>query len=197
LFVVLNALAIGSYYSSRETIDVAFPLRSGTYYVLQGGSSMITNPFHAQGDNTLATDIVKLNPLGNRAQGIAPRDLSAYEIFDDKLYSPCRGTVLEIRDSLPDNLPGHPDTEHTEGNYVLLRCAGADIFMAHLKNGSIKLLPGSVVTAGQQFAEIGNSGNSLEPHLHISATKDGMETGLRFNGRSLSINSVVTKELTH
>ena len=34
LFVVLNALAIASYYPSGKTLDVNFPLSSGTYYVL-------------------------------------------------------------------------------------------------------------------------------------------------------------------
>lgn len=194
LFVVLDALAIGSYYPSGETTVVTFPLRSGTYYVLQGGASIITNPFHALGGSKLAMDIVKLNSLGNRAHGIAPRGLSAYQIFGEKLYSPCQGIVFKVRNSLPDNPPGYPDTEHPEGNYVMLKCAEADVFMAHLKRGSIKVAPGEVVTVGQQLAETGNSGNTLEPHLHIGAKKDGEEIGLRFSGRSLSINSVVTRK---
>ena len=194
LFVVLNALAIASYYPSGKTLDVNFPLSSGTYYVLQGGASAITNPFHAMSGSQMAIDIVKLNSLGNRADGIAPRALSAYEIFGETLYSPCQGRIYKVRDSLPDNPPGHPDTEHSEGNYVVLSCAEANIFMAHLKRGNIKVAPGEVVTAGQPLAEIGNSGNTLEPHLHISATKDGTEMGLKFNGRSLSINSVISRE---
>lgn len=191
LFAVLDILAIASHYPSGEMLDVTFPLRSGTYYVLQGGASAVTNPFHVLGGSKLALDIVKLNSFGNRADGIAPQALSAYEIFGEKLYSPCYGNIFKVRDSLQDNLPGNPDTEHPEGNYIVLKCAEADILMAHLKQGSIKVAPGEVVTVGQPLAEIGNSGNTLEPHLHIGATKDGMEMGLRFNGRSLSINSVI------
>jgi hypothetical protein len=194
LFAVLNALAIVSHYPSGKILDVDFPLSSGTYYVLQGGASAVTNPFHALSGSKMAIDIVKLNPFGNRADGIAPRALSAYEIFGETLYSPCQGSIYKVRDSLPDNPPGHPDTEHSEGNYVVLRCAEANIFMAHLKRGSIKVAPGEVVTAGQPLAEIGNSGNTLEPHLHISATKKGLEIGLQFNGRSLSINSVISRK---
>lgn len=193
LFAVLNGLAIGSHYPSGKILDVDFPLRSGTYYVLQGGSSAVTNPFHALSGSKMAIDIVKLNPFGNRADGIAPRALSAYEIFGETLYSPCEGRIERVRDSLPDNPPGHPDTEHSEGNYVVLRCAEANIFMAHLKRDSIQVAPGNVVTVGQPLAEIGNSGNSLEPHLHISATKNSIEIGLQFNGRSLSINSVISR----
>lgn len=193
LFSVLNGLAIASHYPSGKTLDVDFPLSSGTYYVLQGGGSAVTNPFHALSGDKKAVDIVKLNRFGNRADGIAPRALSAYEIFGEALHSPCQGRIEQVRDGLPDNPPGHPDTEQSEGNFVVLRCDEADIFMAHLKRGSIKLAPGDIVATGQPLAEIGNSGNSLEPHLHVSATENGREIGLRFGGRSLSINSVTRR----
>lgn len=194
LFAMLDTLTVVSYHPSGKSLDVTFPLRSGTYYVLQGGASIVTNPFHALGVNKLALDIVKLNSLGNRADGIAPRALSAYQSFGEKAYSPCQGTVLKIRDSLLDHPPGHPDTEHPEGNYIVLKCLMGDILLAHLRRGSIKAVPGATVTMGQPLAEIGNSGNTLEPHLHIEATKDGKAIGLSFNGRSLSINSLITRK---
>lgn len=194
LFGVLDTMAIVSYYPTGNSLDVTFPLRSGTYCVLQGGASIVTNPFHALGSNKLAIDIVKLNSLGNRADEIAPRALSAYQIFGEKLYSPCQGSVLKVRDSLPDNPPGNPDTEHPEGNYIVLKCQLGDVVMAHLRQGSIKSVPGATVTIGQPLAEIGNSGNTLEPHLHIEATKDRKAIGLRFNGRSLSINSLIMRK---
>ncbi|MBD3641007.1 MAG: M23 family metallopeptidase [Marinobacter sp.] len=194
LFAVLNALALKSYCPPGRTLDVTFPLRSGTYYVLQGGGSIVTNPFHALAGNMNAIDIVKLNSRGNQAESLAPRVLSAYKIFGEKLYSPCHGRISEVRDSLPDNPPGNPDTKHPEGNYIVLQCPMGDILMAHLRRESIIARPGQVVTEGQPLAEIGNSGNTLEPHLHIEATKDGKPTWLRFNGRSLSINSLITRK---
>ena len=144
--------------------------------------------------NKLAIDIVKLNSLGNQADDLAPRLLSAYQIFGEKLYSPCQGSILKVRDSLPDNHPGNPDTKHPEGNYIVLQCLMGDILMAHLRRGSIKAMPGDAVTMGQPLAEIGNSGNTLEPHLHIEATKDGKPIWLSFNGLSLSINSLITRK---
>ena len=194
LFAVLNTLAIASYYPSGKTLDVTFPLRSGTYYVLQGGGSIVTNPFHALAGNKLAIDIVKLNLLGNQADDLAPRVLSSYQIFGEKLYSPCQGNILKVRDSLPDNPPGNPDTKHPEGNYIVLQCLMGDILMAHLRRGSIKAAPGDTVATGQPLAEIGNSGNTLEPHLHIEATKDGKPIWLSFNRLSLSINSLITRK---
>ncbi|NGP77365.1 M23 family metallopeptidase [Balneolaceae bacterium YR4-1] len=193
LFAVLDTMAFLSYYPTGKSLDVSFPLRSGTYYVLQGGASIVTNPFHAQGSNKLAIDIIKLNSLGNRADGIAPQALKAYQIFEENLYSPCQGRILKVRNNLQDNPPGNPDTEHPEGNYITLKCLMGDILMAHLRRGSIKVAPGDTVTIGQPLAEIGNSGNTLEPHLHIEATKDGKPLWLRFNGLSLSINSLIKK----
>ena len=194
LFAVLNTLAIVSYYPSGKTADVIFPLRSGTYYVLQGGDRFVTNPFHALAGNKRPIDIVKLNSFGNQADELAPRVLSAYQIFGETLYSPCRGSISDVRDSLPDNPPGNPDTEHPEGNYILLQCPNVDILMAHLRQGSIMTAPGDPVTTGQPLAEIGNSGNTLEPHLHIEAMKDGQPLWLSFNGRSLSMNSLVRRK---
>lgn len=193
-FAVLNTLAIASYFPAGKTLDIRFPLSSGTYYVLQGGGSIVTNPFHALAGNKLAIDIVKLNCLGNQADDLAPRALRAYHIFGEKLYSPCPGNILAVRDSLPDHPPGHPDTRHPEGNYLVLRCLTGDISMAHLRRGSIKAGPGDAVTMGQPLAEVGNSGNTLEPHLHIEATKDGKPIGLSFDGFSLSVNSLVTRK---
>ena len=191
LFTALDVLAIAAYYQPGQPLNLSFPLTSGSYYVLQGGNSLVTNPFHALSGNRLALDIVKLNQFGNRAGGIAPRSLNAYEIFSEKLCSPCEGSVLSVRDSLPDNAPGRPDLEHPEGNYIVLKCGDAEVFMAHLKRGSIAVTVGEDVTIGQPLGNIGNSGNTLEPHLHISAAKGGAETGLRFNDRELSVNSVV------
>lgn len=193
LFAFLDALAIASYYPSQQTLSVTFPLRSGTYYILQGGASIVTNPFHSLGSNKLALDIVELNSLGNRANGIAPTDLNAYKIFGEILYSLCQGNIIKVRDGLSDNTPGSPDTEQPEGNYIMLRCGEVDILVAHLRRGSIRVAPGQAVTAKQPLAEVGNSGNTLEPHLHVEAMKGGNAIGLRFDAQSLAINSIMTR----
>ncbi len=192
LFTGLGSLAIASHYPLGQTLSLSFPLASGTYYVLQGGANIVTNPFHTLAGGKLALDIVKLNSFGNRASGIAPRVLDAYEIFGEKLYSPCSGSVMKVRNTLPDNPPGNPDTENPEGNYIVLSCVEGEVLMGHLKRGGIEVSQGESVTAGQLIANIGNSGNSLEPHLHIEARKNGAEVGLVFNGRALSANSLVT-----
>lgn len=192
LFLLLDALLVASCPPSAAMLDVTSPFGRGHFYVLQGGASPLSNPFHALGGNELAVDFVKLNAFGNRAAGIAPSALSAYESYGETLHSPCQGRVLKLRDGLPDNPPGHPDTALPAGNYVVLGCAGAEILMAHLKRGSIRVAAGEVVAVQQPLAEIGNSGNSLEPHLHMDAKQDGVAIGLMFDGRPMSVNRVIS-----
>lgn len=193
-FTFLDAVVIAAHFPSANTVALTFPLNSGTYYVLQGGRNIFTNPFHVRGSNSLAIDIVKLNTLGNRATSIAPRELTAYEIFGDTLYSPCQGNVVTVTDGLPDNPPGHPDTRHPQGNYIVLRCADAEILVCHLRQGSTKVIPGETVNVNKPLAEIGNSGNSLEPHLHIEARDNDSAVEPLFDGRPLLINSVLVSK---
>src|SRR5918994_7367822 len=55
------------------------------------------------------------------------------------------------------------------GNYLIiaLRDSGAFVALAHLRTGSIRVVAGQEVTAGQQVAACGNSGNSTQPHVHL------------------------------
>lgn len=53
------------------------------------------------------------------------------------------------------------------GNHVTIRGDdGVFALVAHLQQGSVAVRVGERVTAGQQIARCGNSGNSTEPHVH-------------------------------
>jgi murein DD-endopeptidase MepM/ murein hydrolase activator NlpD len=57
--------------------------------------------------------------------------------------------------------------EKMAGNHVVLSTSAGHILMAHLKQGSVAVCQGQKVAAGDQIGLVGNSGNSLGPHLHI------------------------------
>lgn len=191
LFMALNAVVVAARYPSGDQIDLNFPLRSGTYAVLQGGSNVVANPFHALSGNPFPIDLVKLNSFGNRAKGLMPRELSGYEIFGELVHSPCDGTVLTVRDGMADNTPGTVNLAQTEGNFIRIACDDAQILMAHLKSGSLLVSSGSALTRGQAVGRVGNSGNSMEPHLHVEASRDGQPISLRFEGRVLIVNDTI------
>jgi murein DD-endopeptidase MepM/ murein hydrolase activator NlpD len=97
---------------------------------------------------------------------------------------------VAVQDTLADSPPGEPDREHP-ANHVTVRCGDVEVFMAHLMRGSAKVSAGAMVRAGEPVGRVGNSGHTLEPHLHIGAKRSGVEVGLVFDGRWLSMNSVV------
>nr|BFE35476.1 hypothetical protein GCM10010200_077270 [Actinomadura rugatobispora] len=54
------------------------------------------------------------------------------------------------------------------GNHVVLDLGdGAYAVLAHLRRGSVRVRKGQRVRAGDVLGEVGNSGNSSEPHLHF------------------------------
>jgi len=60
--------------------------------------------------------------------------------------------------------------------------------MAHMKPGTVEE---EKVSTGDCFGEVGNTGNTTEPHLHIHAEIDAEGEPITFNDRFLKRNSVV------
>ena len=101
--------------------------------------------------------------------------------------------------NLPNNSPGETDSRNISGNQVLLRCGALRVLLAHFRSGSLAVSPGDSVVSGQPVGRIGNSGNTNEPHLHVSAVaadspepwRQAAGAPISFDGRFLSINDVV------
>lgn len=57
------------------------------------------------------------------------------------------------------------------GNFVVIAYPdlSAHVLLAHLRRGSLGLKVGDQVGVGQQVAECGNSGSTLQPHVHVQA----------------------------
>jgi hypothetical protein len=203
LLLLFNFETIRGHFYPVQAVELKFPLRDGLYYVWQGGNSFITNGFHRaglrQGRESYAIDIVKLNRAGSRAEGIYPGELSAYAIYGETVYSPCAGEIIEMLDGRSDNaigyVAGHPS------NYVAIRCRGVKVTLAHLLNGSILVEKGQLVREEQPLGKAGNSGNTIEPHLHMDAVKDVADGAgaieepipMSFNGEVLSLNDVIRR----
>lgn len=198
LLTVLSSYIPQGYSFNSEPVRLSFPLKNGTYYVGQGGNSPAINYHNDNPAQRYALDIMKLNILGARANGLYPRSLTNYAIFGETLYSPCDGTISNTANDLPNLIPPASDRQNPAGNHILLKCKGADIIMAHLQRGSLTVREGEAVSVGQAIAKIGNSGNTSEPHLHIHARKenkgksllDGEGMPITFDSKFLARNSL-------
>jgi Peptidase family M23 len=118
-----------------------------------------------------AIDFVQLNDQNMLNSG--PQDqLSSYAFFGDEIYSVANGTVVEIGDGLPEQVPGKlPEgatIQMAAGNHVVVDIGeGRFAFYAHMQPGSLKVKVGDRVITGQVLGLLGNSGNTDAPHLHF------------------------------
>ena len=58
------------------------------------------------------------------------------------------------------------------GNHIMIRSADFYVLLCHLKHGTAVVERGDTVHTGQQIAEVGNSGASIQPHLHVQVMSD-------------------------
>jgi hypothetical protein len=161
-------------------IEIGPPLGPGRYLVAQGGSRTVLNAHlaclgapHLRGQS-FGLDIVGLTGAGMTAPAFRrAADAPDYAIFGREVRAPVDGVVIHVTDGLPDLPPPATDPERPMGNHVWLETAGPGgrvlILLAHLRSGSISIEAGAAIRRGQKIAQVGNSGNTSEPHLHIHA----------------------------
>lgn len=170
-------------------IDLPFMLGPGTYQIANGGSHEVINAHmmtlqpttdrqRAYRGQSYAVDLVKIGPWGMRASGWRPSDPAQYAIFGEPVSAPCDGVVIKSLGTMPDMPVPQPDRSLLEGNHVLLDCGGYGVLFAHLRQGSVNVERGDIVALGASLGEVGNSGQTFEPHLHVHVQAlSGLEAG--------------------
>jgi hypothetical protein len=163
----------------RRAIEVAPPLRGPGWVVANGccsppnahrGATLaIDGTAHAP--ERFAIDFVQLNREGRLFSG--PLGLnSSYAFFGAPILSATAGTVVGVRDGLPEQTPGAlpagATIQNAGGNHVVVRVGnGRFAFYAHLQPGSIAVEEGDRVGVGEVLGRLGNTGNTDAPHLHF------------------------------
>jgi hypothetical protein len=102
----------------------------------------------------------------------AREKLENYTSFGKPALAVADATVESTTDGFPEQVPGKfPDSialDQADGNSVILNLGhGHYALYAHLQPGSIKVKAGDKVRTGQVLGLVGNTGNSLAPHLHF------------------------------
>ncbi len=102
-------------------------------------------------------------------------DNRSYAIYGEPVHAVADATVASVVDGLPDGVPGEfpegIDLPDADGNNVVLDVGGRNfVLFAHMQPGSIRVSPGQRLRRGDVLGLVGNSGNSLAPHLHVHVT---------------------------
>lgn len=211
-FIFLYPIILMFDNSHSSSINLSYPLKSGSYIVTHGGENMFNNhhqnlnsPYHEY-NGIYALDIVKLNKYGSdtKTWSSQPSRLEDYEIFSDTIYSPCDGIVWDfISDANDHEILNSPFESSNRGNYIRINHNKKMVALGHLKKGSIMVVEGDSVKTGQPIAMVGNSGYSTTPHLHIhtyyreaSIANNGdtlrelVPVVMKFNNRIMKRNSI-------
>lgn len=122
---------------------------------------------------------------GHKGVDFALRSLARMQRGMDVLAT-ADGVVRAIRDGEPDidvEARGRDKVRGKEcGNaVVLVHPGGYETQYCHLKRGSVQVRPTQPVRRGQRLGEIGLSGKTQFPHLHLSVRRNG-ETVDPFTG---------------
>jgi hypothetical protein len=116
---------------------------------------------------TYAYDFIQVGPNGKAYQRDGAQN-NDYYAFGKKVLAAKDGTVVYVRTDITDNEPGDPNLNTPGGNVVIIDHGnGVFAYYAHLKARSISVKAGAKVKTGDPLGEVGNSGDSAEPHLHF------------------------------
>ncbi|MTD12597.1 peptidoglycan DD-metalloendopeptidase family protein [Nakamurella sp. YIM 132087] len=101
-----------------------------------------------------------------------PDKNESYFAFGQPILAVADAEVVTVVQDLPE-APPHVFLQglgvgELGGNHVVLKLRdGVYAFYGHLKTGSVTVAVGDRVQVGEQIAELGNSGNTSEAHLHF------------------------------
>lgn len=155
------------------------PLGGGNWLAANGLSNdsdhrrtLVTVDGQARIAQRYAVDLVQLDADGRAFTGDASKN-AQWSGYRAPVLAVADGQVTAVRDDLPDNTPGQlPATKISldtiGGNTVALDIGhGRHVLYGHLVPGSIRVAPGQRVRKGEVIGELGNSGQSDAPHLHL------------------------------
>jgi hypothetical protein len=139
-----------------------------------------------------AVDYEQLDANNRVWSGKKRENLENYTIYGKKAIAAADGKVVKVVDGLPEQVPGiFPEgisAEEADGNSVILALGGGNYALyAHFQPGSIRVEEGDRVKRGDVLALVGNSGNSLAPHLHFHVMNGPLS--LASNGLPYEVDS--------
>jgi hypothetical protein len=164
IFLAIQLVRI--YTPPADPVAIDPPL-AGEWAMLAGGRSALISHHYSTPFVRDAVDFMQLDEEGRGYDGDPKRAESWYG-FGEPVLAPAEGTVVSVSDIHPDEPIGVLGQTPSYGNHILLEIGDRRYaVMGHLKQGSARVSKGERVRVGQQIAAVGDTGDSLWPHLHI------------------------------
>jgi hypothetical protein len=160
------------------SIALAAPLRGGPWVAVYspawprghrrvfydaGGRQVLPGRF--------AIDYVRVDDQGHIARGDENRVVDHYA-YGEPVLAVADGRIVAVRSDAGEPATLDARVKHSvadaAGNYIVLELPDRQFAIyEHLRPGSIKVGAGDRVRAGQALAEVGFTGDSTGPHLHL------------------------------
>lgn len=195
----INGLLLQSYTPNnlpklrRNTTKLMLPFNN-VWSVLWGGDTKELNYHIEVPVQKGAFDFIVSDSTGKAYKTDSKTNEDHYAFGKDILAS-CDAEVVLAVDGIKDNIPGNVNPMFVTGNTVMLKTLKNEyILYAHFKKQSIVVKEGQQVKQGQLLGLCGNSGNSLQPHLHfhIQNVEDiNIATGAKSYFDSIFVNKVL------
>jgi len=151
-------------YQTKTKLILPF---NGIWLVSNGGRSTETNDHVRPADqgpqNQLYAYDFRMEGSGKETK------LEEYEVFGREVLAPGDGTIAQIIDGSIDVLPGERDRSVGVGNAIIIDHQNGEYsLLCHFKHRSIKVKVGDKVKRGEVIGLCGNTGNTLQPHIHFN-----------------------------
>lgn len=151
---------------TQNTYQMPF---KGEWFTFWGGTNELVNYHYALENQRYAYDLMIVKD-GYSFDG-DPTDNESYFVYGKDVIAPNGGVVVSVENGIEDNTPTvDTNAENPLGNHVIIEHDHNEYsVIAHLRPGSLEVTEGDVVETGDLLGQVGNSGNSSEPHIHFHA----------------------------
>jgi hypothetical protein len=171
--------------SSDRPIVIGAPLRGGPWRCGNGPAYNTDHQYLSISEGRVriaqrfAIDFRKVDAGGNVLPSPFPNEITnnMFYSYGAEVLAVADGVVAFVKDGIPENvpqasgevIPAVPITGETvAGNWISIDLGrNRYAFYAHFQPGSIRVRVGDRVRRGQVIGLLGNSGNSVGPHLHF------------------------------